>query len=201
MFFSYSSSIPCSFSPQHTAESLQQRDTKTFFQEKFKTLALPAVTTKTSQQTPKDLKAFYDFLRKTYIHVLLYIHRSHYFSLSTPEMLCVKSSSAKQVWQMMDNDGDDSKKSFLTTQWQKSRVRKFIKQLPPPTTTTTTTTTQRECRRRKAEETETERGGAKRRNKEAAEERTPRKGRETEGERKQGEKTDAKTSVFLTAHT
>jgi hypothetical protein len=196
MFFSYSSSIPCSFSPQHTAESLQQRDTKTFFQEKFKTLALPAVTTKTSQQTPKDLKAFYDFLRKTYIHVLLYIHRSHYFSLSTPEMLCVKSSSAKQVWQMMDNDGDDSKKSFLTTQWQKSRIRKLIKQLPPPTTTTTATT-QRECRRRKAEE----RGGAKRRNKEAAEERTPRKGRETEGERKQGEKTDAKTSVFLTAHT
>jgi hypothetical protein len=97
---------------------------------------------------------------------------------------------------MMDNDGDDSKKSFLTTQWQKSRIRKLIKQLPPPTTTTTATT-QRECRRRKAEE----RGGAKRRNKEAAEERTPRKGRETEGERKQGEKTDAKTSVFLTALT
>jgi hypothetical protein len=50
----------------------------------------------------------------------------------------------------MDNDGGDSKKSFLTTRSKKSRVRKFIKQLPQPTTTTTTT--QRECRRRKAEE-------------------------------------------------
>ncbi len=92
-----------------------------------------------------------------------------------------------------------AKKSFLTTQWKKSRLRELIKQLPPPKTTTTT---ERECRRKAGErERETGREGAKRRNKEAAQERAPRKGRETERERKQGEKTDAKTSVFLTAHT
>jgi hypothetical protein len=74
MFFSYSSSssTPYSFPPQHNSpESLLRRDTKKTSSKKIKTLTLPAVTTKTSQTTPKDLTAFCDSLRKPHTQTFI----------------------------------------------------------------------------------------------------------------------------------
>jgi len=84
-------------------------------------------------------------------------------------MLCAKSCSAKQVWKMMDNDGDESKKEFSDNAMEEEQAQGAYKAVAATKNDDDDRArVPKESRRERERERETGREGAKRRNKEAA---------------------------------